>query len=473
MACSQMYNTGEAELWALLTVARSITPILYRVQAYEVAFTAESTKPSALEFLRSTSIDIYSTCFKLIAHTSKELNSKWQRTRQAILKPGKVSEMLGTLKSQAAEHDSAVNLCHITSTSESSKFVQSALQKLQQSMDESNLVLFRVEKGVNSLLAMEKGKLLDWISDVKYTDDHTFYQKQKTQNTCTWLLGHRIFEAWDNAEGPARFWLQGNVGTGKSVLSSSVIDRLLQFCKNSIEDGGFAFFYCNRQIPDRRESSSILRSYVRQLSATYRSQDEFRQELQTACLDAKSTSSHLGDEECLKQIVNSVNLYPWTVIVLDGLDECNEKHRKTLLEAVEDLFAQATKPLKIYIASRPTVDIEKQTNAVPYVEIKNIPNTFKYKDIKERFDEAQYMEIEARLNAVQPYSVDTQYNVEDIRTYVERAIDGHPNWNDQDIFLIPSATRELIVKTLTGERSMSGEKSPPMYGSPSFCTRAN
>ena len=71
----QMYNTGEAELCALLTVAQSITPILYRVQAYEVVFSAQST---ALEMLRSASLDVYSTCFELIAHTSKELRSKWR-----------------------------------------------------------------------------------------------------------------------------------------------------------------------------------------------------------------------------------------------------------------------------------------------------------------------------------------------------------------------------------------------------------
>jgi hypothetical protein len=91
----QMYNTGEAELCALLTVAQSITPILYRVQAYEVVFSAQSTEPSALEMLRSASLDVYSTCFELIAHTSKELRSKWRRTRHAVLEPGKAIDMLG------------------------------------------------------------------------------------------------------------------------------------------------------------------------------------------------------------------------------------------------------------------------------------------------------------------------------------------------------------------------------------------
>ena len=111
-------------------------------------------------------------------------------------------------------------------------------------------------------MASDWEKQLDWISDVKYTDDHTFHKSKKAKNTCTWLLKHSNFRAWLMAEGSARFWLHGGVGTGKSVLSSSVIDRLGQFCTNSIEDGGFAFFYCDRQIEDGREASSILRSYV-------------------------------------------------------------------------------------------------------------------------------------------------------------------------------------------------------------------
>ncbi|KAI9708517.1 MAG: hypothetical protein M1820_003979 [Bogoriella megaspora] len=459
----EMYDTGEAEICALLTVAQVIIPILYRVQAYEVIYTKQSIATRDLELLRSASINVYNTCFELIANTSKELDSKLRRARHAILKPGAISEMLQRLKSQEREHTSAVNLCHQISTDKSSKFVQDALQKLQQSINANSLTLQKIEAGVDSLVTSDREKQLDWISDVKYTDDHNFHKKGRAKNTCAWLLEHGSFDAWLMAEEPARFWLHGDVGTGKSVLSSSVIDYLHQFCADSIEDGGFAFFYCDRQIPDRREASSILRSYVRQLSTTYRSQDHFRQELETACLDAKRKSGHLDAQECLKQIVSSVNLYPCTVLVLDGLDECSEADRTSLLNFVEDLFAQTTKPLKIYIASRPNVDIERQIEAVPFVETYNRSSTAKYADIKRRFDASQHAKIDGRLDVVQPFDVNTENTVNDIKTYVEEAIDGHKNWNDPESFQITSTTRSLIVKRLTDGTTSSGKKSPPMF----------
>jgi hypothetical protein len=265
---------------------------------------------------------------------------------------------------------------------------------------------------------------LDWISEVKYTTDHETVQSLRAENTCTRLIGSKQFDEWQAATESSILWLRGDVGTGKSVLSSNVVDYLQKVYATSIEDGGLAFFYCNRQIEDRKTSTLILRTLVRQLCTTYRSEDDIRPELRAACIERKKKAGHLDAKACEAQILASIDLYPRTVIVLDGLDECSENDRKVLLATISNLVSNSNKAFKIYIASRPTVDIEKAIHKLPHIEISSEWNTQR-----------------------------------DIKTYVEQAIDGHENWNDEDIFQISPDTKKLIVDTLSGETF----KNRPMF----------
>jgi hypothetical protein len=201
-----MHAAGEAELCALLMVAQKVTPILYRVQAYELIYFAKHIGENALETLRSLSVQIYSTCFELLAHTSRELESKLRRARHALLEPGKATEMIETLKSLEFDHDRAVNLCHKLFTTISHERLEDALRKLKES---SEMELNRIGAGVDRLVASDKQNDLEWISPVQYMDDHKLVRKSKAKNTCAWLVEHDAFKKWERAESSALFWLRG------------------------------------------------------------------------------------------------------------------------------------------------------------------------------------------------------------------------------------------------------------------------
>lgn len=57
-----------------------------------------------------------------------------------------------------------------------------------------------------------------------------------------------------------------SVGTGKTYLTSRVIDHIKHTLETSPHDEGFAFFYCNRSGPFMQDPLIVLRSFVRQLS---------------------------------------------------------------------------------------------------------------------------------------------------------------------------------------------------------------
>jgi hypothetical protein len=189
-----------------------------------------------------------------------------------------------------------------------------------------------------------------------------------------------------------------------------VIDYFLEDFTNSSEDGGFAYFYCNLQVPDHKETLQILRSYVRQLSTTFRSESRMREELLGLCNKTKRGGGQgLDQKTCAEQIKDSVSLYPRAVIVLDGLDECEEDQRKMLLDVLDGILAQAK--VKVFIASRPIQDLER------------------------------YL---ACLDQGRAFQVDAMDNLDDIKTYVTQKIQNPgTKWND-----VPHETRDLVKTTL-------------------------
>jgi hypothetical protein len=112
---------------------------------------------------------------------------------------------------------------------------------------------------------------------------------------------------------------------------------------------------------------------------------------------------------CKQQLLESVNLYPKTTLVLDALDECEPHLRSRLIEMIELILSKSNRPLKVFISSRPDSDIRESFLSRPSVEI-------------------QAME-----------------NRGDIEKFVNQEIVKHGRWNKMS----PSL-REDIVKTLLG-----------------------
>lgn len=162
-------------------------------------------------------------------------------------------------------------------------------------------------------------------------------------------------------------------GAGKTYLTSKVIDQidsLRETCNNE----GFAFFYCNRNEEERRKPLSVLRSYVRQLSTAVRSPGHMRKQLRDLCRETRRNGSDLGLDACKQQLLESVNLYSKTTLVLDALDECEPESREQLVNMMQHLLTESKKPLKVFISSRPDGDIRDCFASVPTIEIQATNN---------------------------------------------------------------------------------------------------
>ncbi|RMZ74751.1 hypothetical protein DV737_g5777, partial [Chaetothyriales sp. CBS 132003] len=168
-------------------------------------------------------------------------------------------------------------------------------------------------------------------------------------------------------------------GTGKTCLTSKVIDHVRDTLKTTSNHEGFAYFYCDRNDPVRRQPLSIFQSYVRQLSTITGQPQHMQVKLRTFCNNMEKNGSDLDFDSCKQLILNSVNLYPKTTLVLDALDECEpdlpgKPGRQQLVRVMEDLLSKSERPLKIFISSRPDHDIQTLFTSRANIEIRATNN---------------------------------------------------------------------------------------------------
>jgi ankyrin repeat domain-containing protein 50 len=165
-------------------------------------------------------------------------------------------------------------------------------------------------------------------------------------------------------------------GAGKTKLVSSVVDSLRSTLGSAENDESLAYFYCDRNHADRQNPRLILSSFARQLS-TSQSWDAIQTSLVRLYTEKEKTgfaSNEIRIEESEKILLELVNIYPQTTLVLDALDECDRQTRGRLMEVLDGLLEQSTKPIKIFISSRPDQDIRDRFDSGPNIGIQATDN---------------------------------------------------------------------------------------------------
>ncbi|RWA04068.1 hypothetical protein EKO27_g11040 [Xylaria grammica] len=163
-------------------------------------------------------------------------------------------------------------------------------------------------------------------------------------------------------------------GSGKTYLTSRIIEEIEKVLITKGSDESFAFFYCNRNEENRRNALSILRSYVRQLSTTPHRLGFMHPHLKQLHADSQLIASGWTLGLCQEYLIKLIKLYPGTVLVLDALDECGPEERTSLLDFFDSIPSQTSKPVRIFLSSRPEGDIRQRLIHIPSIEIQATDN---------------------------------------------------------------------------------------------------
>jgi hypothetical protein len=133
------------------------------------------------------------------------------------------------------------------------------------------------------------------------------------------------------------------------------------------------FFYCSRNPaePARSDPQAVLASLARQLSCLEPGKPLLKPTV--SLFEEKEAegfaSGSLQMDESLQLILQLIEQYPITTIVIDAMDECNPEKRHELLKALEKILQNSSSLVKIFVSSRNDQDIVLRLRHYPNLEI--------------------------------------------------------------------------------------------------------
>ena len=142
---------------------------------------------------------------------------------------------------------------------------------------------------------------------------------------------------------------------------STVVDDLTKSFAQQSNDEVLAYFYCDRNQPNRQDPALIMSSFVRQLSRVKSSNTIQHPIFQKYEKEQENGFALRGlkIEESFNLLLQLIESYPQTTLVVDALDECNKETRASFMEKLNTLVSgKSSNLVKIFISSRPDLDIK-------------------------------------------------------------------------------------------------------------------
>ena len=182
------------------------------------------------------------------------------------------------------------------------------------------------------------------------------------EGTRQWFLD-KVSKWFDNEESKVMI-LTAGPGVGKSVLSAKV-------CQQYQQRGQLAAcHFCDFRNSDYGNPNRILQSLACQMCNNV---EGFRDEL-TEALRREHSQDSLSDalRVFLNDPLHALDTREPMLIVVDALDESKTDDKSDLLELISDNFFELPEWIKIFISSRPELQVQKKLSHLYPVEI--LPN---------------------------------------------------------------------------------------------------
>ncbi|KAF5495471.1 Ankyrin repeat domain-containing protein 50 [Colletotrichum fructicola] len=200
-------------------------------------------------------------------------------------------------------------------------------------------------------------EILTWISKEPYEQHHTLNKSEVLEGTGKWLLEDEVFQSWKNNKTSSILWLHGIPGSGKSKLTSIVVEDAMQS-----SPAATVYFYCSRNPaePGRSNPTSIVASIARQLAMPQPGAD-----ILDAAVEAyrkfednafASQALTLGESERLIHKLLDSYRGQTIIMIIDAIDESNRDTRQDLLDFLVSLL-EASTIMKVFVSSRDDRDI--------------------------------------------------------------------------------------------------------------------
>ena len=220
--------------------------------------------------------------------------------------------------------------------------------------------------GVNTLLSLQGSRLLSpspLASEFERKHHELLRLEGRQIGIADWLLGTDEFATWSAGRGRL-MWCYGIPGAGKTVLSSLIIEHLIQ--RTSQEKGAaVAYMYCNYNDTEEQTVAQLLSCLAYQIlqQQPYSLKDDARVLWETyQSVGDKHSTAH-----SMKLLKTGLSHLTNVFIIIDALDECPEDGRRRILISELSNLGPA---IRLLAMSRDLPGIRHQLGHAIHLEIK-------------------------------------------------------------------------------------------------------
>ncbi|KAF5857290.1 hypothetical protein ETB97_005974 [Aspergillus alliaceus] len=168
-------------------------------------------------------------------------------------------------------------------------------------------------------LDTQRAKVKAWLSAPDPSTNHNAAHRKRQKGTGEWFLQSKEFMRW-RADPSSTLWLHGIAGCGKTVLSSLIIDSMLELYRGSSKTAT-VYFYFDFQDIGKRSPEAMLRSLVNQLLAAI---DYIPSKVEV--LFASKNGQQPTTTDLLEVFKECILSFEEVFIIVDAIDECAERH---------------------------------------------------------------------------------------------------------------------------------------------------
>ncbi|KAM0421036.1 hypothetical protein ACHAPT_011107 [Fusarium lateritium] len=299
-----------------------------RFAEYQVIFKdSPRLNASICEFHSS----VVNCCERIVLVTRRPMKSQaWMAITQSFQ-----SELRGyvdDIKSKAEIVRDDIQLAKVQSDSEEQQQQAKARQKAEES-----------RSLISSLLTKTR-------SEMRVIGDHGI---RGTEGTAEWAFETEQFQSWLWGDGLAVLHITGKIGSGKTILTSSIVEHL---CQIRQPNQYISFFFSRFDNLTTLSSDTIIRSLIQQLLSVA------PMETMNPVLAAEITDRLQKAQDDFFSLATLSELYKaaskftrdW-FIILDGVDECESEQQRLVYDFLSHfLRSSGLERIRILFSSRET-----------------------------------------------------------------------------------------------------------------------
>ncbi|KAF8326443.1 ectomycorrhiza-induced ankyrin-domain/NACHT-domain-containing protein [Amanita rubescens] len=193
-------------------------------------------------------------------------------------------------------------------------------------------------------------KLKKWLNVPDPSVNHNNAREKHLEGSGQWLLGDKRYIKWKE-QSNSFMWINGISGCGKTLICSTIIEDIKAIVQAQPETG-FAYFYFDINDKAKQSSRSLISSLVLNLTAksnNYLSMDKLYNKHDKLSLPTK--------DELLTLLMELLQGFGQTYVVIDALDECDDDYHKLFDTVIKVIHKWQLPHFHLLVTSRREQDI--------------------------------------------------------------------------------------------------------------------